>query len=230
MNDQPARPVRLTREQQRAARQHRKAYFAALKRGARGAGWSFAREQLFRKVGEWFVSVQSAPLPEQGARLRIVVKPMALDPLFWNIVGLDDNNRLPLSFRATGAWVLRPAWTEEHIETDEHDAERLAARVLDESRRRSSEIIATSSLSTMLHDLPESPDLVGQNLALAVCLTILSGDLVGATDLCVTNEADAASRFHAGGFVTAGEAGISTFVNQAVDWIARQRRDGLTAI
>lgn len=220
----------MTREQQRQAKQHRKSYFAALKRGARGAGWSFAREQLFRKEGEWFVSVQSAPLPERGARLRIVVKPMALDPLFWNIVGLDDNNQLPLSFRATGAWVLRPAWMEERLGTDEPDAERLAVQVLDESRRRSSEIVATRSLSTMLDDLPASPDLVGQNLALAVCLTILSGDLEKAMDLCRTNEADAASRFHAGGFVTADEAGISTFVNQAVDWIARQRRDKLTAV
>ncbi len=82
MNDQPAWPVRLTREQQRQAKQHRKHYFVALKRGARGAGWSFSGEQLFRRDADWFVSVLSAPLPERDGRIRITVKPMALDPLF----------------------------------------------------------------------------------------------------------------------------------------------------
>jgi hypothetical protein len=32
---------------------------------------------------------------------------MELDPLFWQLVELPDNNRLPLSFRAIGAWACR---------------------------------------------------------------------------------------------------------------------------
>jgi len=220
----------MTREQQRQAKLHRKAYFAALKRGARGAGWSFSGEQLFRRDADWFVRVLSAPLPERDARMRITVKPMALDPLFWSIVGLDDNNRLPLSFRAKGAWVLYPPWTEERLGTDESDADLLAALVLDRSRQRSSEIIAATSLESMLRDLPASPDLVGQNLALAVCLTILRGDLEGAMDMCRTNEADAASRYHRGGFVTPDGTSVKTFTDQAIEWIDRQRRDKLTSV
>jgi hypothetical protein len=56
---------------------------------------------------------------------------MALDPLFWDIVGLPENVELPLSFRAFGAWVCRgPAITESEIDEDDGSPATIASNVL----------------------------------------------------------------------------------------------------
>lgn len=106
MIDIPAWPAKLTREEQKAVKQRSNDFDAALKRDARAAGWRYARGTIFRQSADWFISILPSLLWKRGAVVRIMVKPMAIDPLFWDIVGLTNNNTPPLSFRATGAWVF----------------------------------------------------------------------------------------------------------------------------
>lgn len=218
---QPEWPAKLTREQQKSVKQRRKDYCAALKAGARKAGWHFAQEQLFRQTDDWFISVMSSLLWERGARVRIMAKPMALDPLFWDIVGLSENENLPLSFRMNGAWVLRPAWEEHHVALETTDVTTLAAEVTDWSSRRANAILQTITLDSMLAALPAGPALFGQNLALAVCLNIMNGNHEAAMRLC----GEESQRSDGGGFVTSNRDGtVSTFTDQATAWLAREQR------
>lgn len=93
------------REGQRARRVKGKQLQGALRRSIVGTKWRCFGGILFTDHLGWFVEVVSAVwIPSRRTVARIHVKPMAIDPIFWDIVGLLENNKLPLSFRAIGAW------------------------------------------------------------------------------------------------------------------------------
>lgn len=56
---------------------------------------------MFRERVGWFVSV--CPLVfiiyEESTKATVSAKPMAIDPIFWGIVGLPENAERALSFR-----------------------------------------------------------------------------------------------------------------------------------
>jgi hypothetical protein len=162
----------------------------------------------------------------------MMVKPMALDPLFWDIVGLSENEALPLSFRATGAWVLRPPSTDDHVGLNTTEVEPLAAEVLNWGNQRASEILKSISIESMIAALPNGEHLRGQRRALAVCLRVLAKDLDGAIHLCRMDDPDTHPLMReGGGFSTRNRDGtISTFIDQARDWIARKRRSEMSVI
>ena len=232
MSDIPAWPAKLTREQQKAAKQRSKDFDAALKREARAAGWRYARGDIFRQFGDWFVSILPSLLWERGAVVRMMIKPMALDPLFWDIAGIKENEELPLSFRATGAWVLRPRSTDDHIGLHIVEVEPLATEVLRWGSEQASEMLKNVSVQSMLAAIPERDRPRGQHRALAICLHILAEDLDGAIGLCRTDDPDAHPMTReGGGFTTHNPDGtISTFLDQARDWIASKRRKELHAV
>jgi hypothetical protein len=208
--DLPRRPPKPTREQSRRQKEHAKLFFAALKSQARSAGWRYANCGIFRQQADWFVDVLPSPLWERGAWVSLRKKPMALDPLFWSIVGLEENNRLPLSFRANGAWVLRPPAIDVHLALHEDDPSRLAASVLEWSTAQGAGLEA-GSVESMICEIQASEERRRHFVALEICLRLLLSDLEGAEAMCKP-------RFphDAGGFQT----GSLTFFNQAKAWIA----------
>ena len=231
MNDIPEWPTKLTREKHRAAKQRGKDFEVALKRDARAAGWRYARSSVFRQSGDWFISILPSLLWERGVFVRMLVKPMALDPLFWDIVGLSENNMLPLSFRETGAWVLRPPWIESCIGLNAIEVELLAKDVFDWGNMQMSQTLAIISITSMLAALSESNQ-VRNRLALAICLHILAKDMDSAFKLCRLNDPDThPSMRENGGFSTRNcDGSYSTFLDQARDWIARKRREELIVV
>ncbi|MBY8829795.1 hypothetical protein [Hephaestia mangrovi] len=213
-------------------KQRGKDFDAALKAKARHTGWRFARGEIFRQKGDWFINVMPSLLWERGAIVRMMVKPMALDPLFWDVVGLSGNEALPLSFRASGAWVLRPPSIDEPIALVASEVELLAAEILDWSNRRAQTVLQNTSLRSMLAELPDEQELRGQHRALAICLNIMMNDLDAANILCEVNDPTPHPLMRdAGGFTTHNSDGsISTFLEQARDWIARKRLNELRAV
>ena len=81
----------------------------------------------------------------------------------------------------------------------------------------------------MLAMLPDEEHLRGQHRALAICLRIMTDDLDGAARLCRIDDPYTHPLMReAGGFTTHNSDGsISTFLDQARDWITRKRREGL---
>ncbi|WP_374526410.1 hypothetical protein [Sphingopyxis sp.] len=231
MDEIPHRPGKLTREQQRAVKQRQKDFAAALKSQARAAHWRYAGGWIFRQSGDWFVDVLPWLLPERGAGLRLLIKPMALDPLFWDIVGASENHSLPLSFRANGAWVLRPATIDSQAGLDQADVELLATEVLGVADRQTEALLETMSLESMLAALPDKDDLFGQQRVLAICLLILAGQTETAFDLCRISSSEDHPIVRGSGFLTRNPDGsVSTFLDQARDWIARERRGALRIV
>jgi hypothetical protein len=218
-------PNKLSHEQRKVVKERNKAFEKALKLQARPAGWRYAAGSIFCQQGDWFVSNLPTLGWEHGATIRLRVKPMALDPLFWDITGLSENNSLPLSIRANGAWVLQPTWHEAVAATGEANVNEIAEKVLRWSSGYVQDNRREWSVDAMLKALGNTDQLIGHRRTMAICLHLLRTDLDSAAALCSTNdsELDIFSR-ESGGFVT----GSVNFIDQARDWIAAKRRSTST--
>lgn len=85
-----------------------KARLDAIRAAAKGSGWGAKQGVLFRQEGDWFLAVHlrrrasDAPATHLA---ELLAKPMALDPLLWEVLGLPENTAQPLSFRYWGVFV-----------------------------------------------------------------------------------------------------------------------------
>jgi hypothetical protein len=86
---------------------------------AKGSGWRSSQGVLFREANEMFVS-STADMSFTGYKTvaRMAAKPQALDLLFWEILGLGDNARQPLSFRYFGAFTCQVPHAAEAVIND----------------------------------------------------------------------------------------------------------------
>jgi hypothetical protein len=212
--DIPRRPDHVSREEARSEKERRKLFAGALKAEAKASGWRHANGGIFRQHGDWFVSVLPSPLWGRGVLAMSFAKPMAVDPMFWRIVGLPENDKLPLSFRANGAWVLRPPFSKALIALDEREPERLAREFVTWSTDGLAQV-ATYSVETLLAKLEGLGPRRKSFVALEICLHLLRNDFASAQGICrdlPPNET--------GGFMT----GSKTFIDQAKDWFADGRR------
>jgi len=100
---------KITRAQESARHAYRKALGKAVRVAAKGSGWRSIEGGLFQERAGWFVGVSpSVYIYEEVTKASVFAKPMAIDPIFWDITGLPENRDAPLSFRFNGAWVCRP--------------------------------------------------------------------------------------------------------------------------
>lgn len=117
----------------------------ALKGAAKASGWKAVQGLLFKEAGPWFVTcwLETSLLSAQ-TQIRLSAKPMAIDPIFWDIFDLQENHDESLSFRALGAWtcpsldIADVSVPEQPSATDTApDAIRIAAEQLEAATLRS---------------------------------------------------------------------------------------------
>jgi len=209
----PAYPETRTREQAREIKRRNKVFQDALKAAVKGTGWRFAGGTIFKSEKDWFVSNMPGLGFGRGAYMRWTCKPMAIDPLYWDILGLEGAHDAPLSFRHKGAWTIHPAWTEAFIAHDETSPERLAEEVLAWSNRQL-ENKANMTLEKMISDLG-ALDKLGHYKTQAVCLLILNGDLDHAEELCRNHDPKETVALNV---IRPGQT--ASFYEQTLAWIA----------
>lgn len=142
-------------------------------------------------------------------------KPMALDPLFWEIVKTPDNNKQPLSFRLLGAWTCQgPYWLEAQIAEGDYP-EDIAARILDWASMQADSppfSYDVSVLAEFIREQPEGRGMRGAWLAKLITLLALAGRLGEARHIC----AAAIELGEHGGY----SIGSQSFPELAMEWIA----------
>ena len=108
-----------------------------MRSASKGSGWRTIEGCLFREQAGWSVSVcPSVLIYEECTKATVWAKPMAIDPIFWDIVGLPENADAPLSFRLNGAWTCHaPPFDEVSIE-ENTDPNVVATRLLDSANER----------------------------------------------------------------------------------------------
>jgi len=102
-------PPKFTRQQEKARRAFAKDLYANVRKRVRGTGWRFAQNFLFRNLQGWFVETTiRVALNAPCTRLNLRAKPMAIEPIVWEIFEIEGNAKLPLSFRARGGYCETP--------------------------------------------------------------------------------------------------------------------------
>ncbi len=123
---------------------------------------------------------------------------MAIDPVFWQIVELPENVRLPLSFRATGAWTCHTYPVVEAVRPDaEHDAETLASLVLHWADEQLSQLGPYWTLDGFISGLQQANN--GWNFASLVSALIVAGRNDDAMTTCLKARPPTGDGFSAGG-------------------------------
>lgn len=161
----------------------------------------------------------SVYINQERTKALVSFKPMSIDPIFWEIVGLPENNKLPLSFRGNGAWVCHPPYFAEIDVVECTDTGAIAARMLaiaDEQRDR---VIGTWTPTDFLKFCQTAPAIPGSYLPCIVTALIILGREEEALAVCD----EAILKRQAGGF----SFRKATFPEMAAGWL-RSRASALT--
>lgn len=185
----------------------------ALRSLAKGAGWKAVRGLLFRETDQWFVTCRlETSLLSAETQLVLATKPMAIDPIFWDICGLAEKNDQPLSFRALGAWTCPEVETASIDMAETPEVDGMAAAALGVAAERM-ETDASPSLPWFEAECRKALEHQPAMLASLVATLIVSDRPAQALELCLEAEAQGET----GGFV--GPDG--SFVQSAIRWLRR---------
>lgn len=208
------RGKKITRAEESARHAYRRSLEKCLRTRAKNAGWKSAGGSVFREQHGWFIWARpSVYIYEHMTKAVISVKPMAIDPIFWDLVGLPENRQQPLSFRANGAWTCRPPYLAEP-EIEEHDddtivADRLFAAATDQLET----VLRSYTLDTFLLTCRGSAGAKGSYLSCVIATLIALGREDEALAACEDAHTDGLD----GGF----SAPEGTFVDMAAAYLRR---------
>lgn len=205
--------VKITRAEESARHAYRRALEKAVRSESKGTGWRSIEGCLFREEDGWFVSVcPSVYIFEKSTRAVISAKPISIDPIFWDIVGLPENNDAPLSFRLNGAWTCQPPRYDE-VSVEEHeDVAVVAARLLEVADERLSHVVGRLSVEDFLQLCRTNGSTEDSYLPCVITTLIALGREHEALDACRSAKAHGDS----GGFL----APEGSFTEMAETWIS----------
>lgn len=207
---------KITRAEQAKRRAFGQALERALRARVKGSGWKSAYGSIFRQESDWFIEVQpKVHIFEHTIKAAVWVKPMAIDPIFWDLVGLPENRESPLSFRANGAWTCRPpCFAELDIEEDD-DATVVGDRVLAAATEQRAQVMQSYSIERFLTDCREADAIPGAYLSSIIPTLIALDRREEALAICE----DACLQGWSGGF----SAPEGTFVEMAAAFLRKSK-------
>jgi hypothetical protein len=210
----------IGREEAKERRALGKALRLALGKHAKGTGWQVSQGVLFRDFSGWFLSAPTAVwIGRRKTQAELFCKPMALDPVFWEVVEAESNATLPLSFRYHGAWTCStPSLLEHEIDERGGDVASIAAQALSWLNGQTSQF-STWTTNQFLRNLQQHPR-CGSYIATIVTTMLLLREYDKAAAIC----GDAIRRRDACGFTISRLNGPSqTFPELALAWLDRKR-------
>jgi hypothetical protein len=195
-----------------------KELLAALGPALKGTGWKKSGCVLFRESEGLFQEIDiSVFLNDEKIRVTQRIKPMTLDPILWDILGLSENASEPLSFRSMGAFTCLglPIYEELLDETfgGVTDAVVALSTIAHDNEQLFERVLAGTDFSTLLAQHPNHRECGAYAVTLVTSL-INDGDRDAAAHL--------ASAYESGDFsscMNLSSNGIS-FHRLALDWIA----------
>jgi hypothetical protein len=204
--------IKITRAQESARHSYRRTLEKEVRLVSKGSGWKSIEGCLFREQSGWFVSVCPAVFVyENVTKANIQAKPMSIDPIFWDIVGLPENRDMPLSFRLNGTWTCRGPYVGEAVIDECENASVVAERILSTANEQLEKITRKWSTADFLHHCQESSDESDHYLPCVVTALIA----LGRTDEALAACKLARQRGNNGGFL----APEGNFTEMAISWI-----------
>ena len=150
---------KITRAEELARHAYRRDLVRELRQQAKGGDWKISGGLLFRDYRGWFVEILSGPIIFwRETIMYLYVKPMEIDPLFWDMLGMPENRRKSLSFRGLGAWTCRPVEFAYGGIEDGMDAAGTARRIVDWADRELEKASADLTTDRFLDRLRAAPE------------------------------------------------------------------------
>ena len=170
-----------------------------LRQQAKDGDWKITGGLLFRNYQGWFVEILSgAILYWHETTIYLHIKPMGVDPLFWDILGMPENRRKSLSFRGLGAWTCRPVEFAHGGIEDGMDAAGTARRIVEWANRELEKASADLTTDRFLDRLRAAPEQVERGrLTSSLIMTLLAA---GREDEAEQACNEAIERGRSGGF------------------------------
>lgn len=204
------------REFTKARHAQRRDLYKACRAVTKGTRWQSRTGVLSGERGDWFVAVhEMTDVLRVRTRARVVVKPMAIDPIFWEVVGHPELCRESLSFRYFGAMTCSFLILEEPELSEEGGVDAIAKRMLDLGEAKLDDISGSWTLDSFLDRLidPSKPD---KKFTTRIATLLAAGRFGEAQALCD----ESAARGSSGGFLSSDRG---TFNEMATNWITEQR-------
>jgi len=209
---------KITRKEESARHAYRRALVKAVRQAAKGSGWKCSGGMLFRERNGWFFDAYPAvTIFWRETRTSLHVKPMAIDPIFWDLVNMPENRNQSLSFRGLGAWVCRaPAVEEATIDEFEMNPQAAADEFVRWTTETSDRILKTLTLKNFakLVDGVQRPGPFNPFLATKIVTKILMDQPEEARQLSV----EALRAGDLGGFTSEG-----SLPEMALRWLDAQQ-------
>jgi hypothetical protein len=195
----------------------RRTLFKACRIATKGSAWRSASGVLFAQRNGWFLAVHEITgIVEASTQARLVLKPMRIDPIFWEILGEPQLRDEALSFRYFGALTCPGLIMGEVDISEEGGPPEIAARMLQLGEERLEEVAACWTIDRFLDGirLAANPQRL---FATAICTLIAEGRGEQALELC----RNSASNGQVRGFLTRR----GTFPEMAAKYlVAAERR------
>ncbi len=157
---------KITRAEESARHAYSRALDKSLRARVKGTVWKSAYGSIFREEAGWFISVSaSVYIYEHVTKAIVNVKPMAIDPIFWDLTGLPENRSQPLSFRANGAWACRPPYFAEVSLEEDDDPAVVVERLFVVATEQLAEVTQSYSLERFLTVCREASPIDGAYLS-----------------------------------------------------------------
>ncbi|WP_312488304.1 hypothetical protein [Sphingomonas sp.] len=167
---------KITRTEEAARHAYRRALEKSLCTHVKGTEWKSAYGSIFREKAGWFICASpSVYIFEHVTKASITVKPMAIDPIFWDIVGLPENRDQPLSFRANRAWTCRPPQFADIPLEEDDDPAIVGKRLIFTATEQLESVIRCYSPERFLNKIHDADSMDGSHLA-SIIPTLISLD------------------------------------------------------
>ena len=199
-----------------------KELLAALGPAVKGTGWIRNRSALVRQSGAFFQDIVISVHLNDENKIGVVqsFKPMALDPLLWDILGISENASKPLPFRTWGAFTCAglPIY-DSLLELADRSAVDVAAFLVKIARTNEplfAEVSKAADYSTLLANHPNQLERGAYAVSLVTSL-INDGDYEAAAQLASayeSGESTSVSNFTSNGV---------SFHRLAIDWLGAPR-------
>jgi hypothetical protein len=204
----------LNRDEIKRRKELAKATMKILKTSARSRNWRVSQNSLFRDHDGWFVEIQVniwAAQPKTATIMR--VKPMALDPIFWDIVVAPDNRKQPLSFRAFGSWSCpMPPASEAAISEADGAAEPIADAVLASADRQVETSMPATDFAGYLDFVRTKGDRYFSTRVSTLCLIGRHNEARAECEAAIARGDD-------GGFILSTEGKMIGFPTMLLNWL-----------
>ena len=226
----PAKQSADARRQQwlfeKERRELQRALPKAVRAAAKNSGWRTSQGVLFREFNGWFLQVWGTPwVIEAKTPARLHCKPMGLDPIFWGLTDLENNNNQPLSFRAFGAFTCRtPALREIETVEETGSSQHIAENLLDWANEQLQSLDGVLTLDAFVGFIRTHPDQLERlsYLAPLICGMLLQEKYEDALALCKEIKAQHGGGifYGGGGFAFNINGKHSSFTDLAIEQIS----------